>query len=159
MLKLLLKKQLLEIFSSYFYDAKKNKVRSKVSTVMYFLFFALLFFGILGGMFTFLAGKLCAPLAPANLGWFYFALMGLIAVLLGTFGSIFNTYAGLYLPKDNDLLLSLPIPVSALVASRLFSVYLMVLTLERCWYRNGTVSTPTRLDAGRKKDYILWKHS
>ena len=29
MLKLLLKKQLLEIFRSYFYDAKKNKARSK----------------------------------------------------------------------------------------------------------------------------------
>ena len=26
------------------------------------------------------------------------------AVLLGAFGSMFNTYVGLYLPKDNDLL-------------------------------------------------------
>ena len=55
----------------------------------------------------------------------YFALMGLIAVLLGAFGSVFNTYAGLYLPKDNDLLLSMPIPVSTLVGARLFGVYLM----------------------------------
>ena len=125
MLKLLLKKQLFEIFSPYFYDAKKNKARSKVSTVMYFSFFALLIVGLLGGIFTFLSVKLCHPLASANLGWLYFALMGLIAVLLGAFGSVFNTYAGLYLPKDNDLLLSLPIPVSSLVAARLFSVYLM----------------------------------
>ena len=51
--------------------------------------------------------------------------MGLFAVLLGAFGSVFNTYAGLYLPKDNDLLLSMPIPVSVLVAARLFGVYLM----------------------------------
>ena len=125
MLKLLLKKQLFEIFSPYFYDAKKNKVRSKVSTAMYFALFALLIVGLLGGIFTFLAVKLCLPLASANLGWLYFALMGLIAVLLGAFGSVFNTYAGLYLPKDNDLLLSMPIPVSSLVAARLFSVYLM----------------------------------
>ena len=125
MLKLLLKKQLFEIFSPYFYDAKKNKARSKISTAMYFSLFALLIVGLLGGIFTFLAVKLCSPLALANLGWLYFALMGLIAVLLGAFGSVFNTYAGLYLPKDNDLLLSMPIPVSSLVAARLFGVYLM----------------------------------
>lgn len=46
-------------------------------------------------------------------------------MLLGAFGSIFNTYAGLYLPKDNDLLLSMPVPVSSLVAARLSGVYLM----------------------------------
>ena len=125
MLKLLLKKQLLEIFQVYFYDAKKNRARSKASTVMYFALFILLVFGLLGGIFTFLSVKLCAPLITAGMDWLYFALMGLIAVLLGAFGSVFNTYAGLYLPKDNDLLLSMPIPVSALVGARLFGVYLM----------------------------------
>ena len=125
MLKLLLKKQLLEIFQVYYYDAKKNKARSKVSTGLHFLLFALLVFGLLGGIFTFLAVKLCAPLIAAGMNWLYFALMGLIAVLLGAFGSVFNTYAGLYLPKDNDLLLSMPIPISALVGARLFGVYLM----------------------------------
>ncbi len=125
MLKLLLKKQLLEIFQAYFYDAKKNRARSKASTAMYFLLFILLVFGLLGGIFTFLATTLCDPLVAAGLDWLYFALMGLIAVLLGAFGSVFNTYAGLYLPRDNDLLLSMPIPVSTLVASRLLGVYLM----------------------------------
>ena len=125
MLKLLLKKQLLEIFQVYFYDAKKNKARSKASTAMYFALFILLVFGLLGGIFTFLAAKLCTPLIEAGMDWMYFALMGLIAVLLGAFGSVFNTYADLYLPKDNDLLLSMPIPVSALVGAHLFGVYLM----------------------------------
>ena len=125
MLKLLLKKQLLEIFQVYYYDAKKNKARSKVSTVLHFLLFALLVFGLLGGIFTFLAVKLCPPLLAADMDWLYFALMGLISVLLGAFGSVFNTYAGVYLPKDNDLLLSMPIPVSALVGARLAGVYLM----------------------------------
>lgn len=125
MLKLLLKKQLLEIFQVYYYDAKKNKARSRVSTVLHFLLFALLIFGLLGGIFTFLAVKLCTPLLTAGMDWLYFALMGLISVLLGDFGSVFNTYAGVYLPKDNDLLLSMPIPVSALVGARLAGVYLM----------------------------------
>ena len=100
MLNLLLKKQFLEIFQVYFYDAKKNKARSKTSTAMYFVLFFLLVFGLLGGIFTFLAMKLCTPLTHVGMDWMYFALMGLVSVLLGTFGSVFNTYAGLYLPKD-----------------------------------------------------------
>ena len=59
------------------------------------------------------------------MGWLYFALMGLLAILLGAFGSVFTTYSGLYLAKDNDLLLSLPIPVNTLIAARLLGVYLM----------------------------------
>ena len=125
MLNLLLKKQFLEIFQVYFYDAKKNKARSKASTAMYFVLFFLLVFGLLGGIFTFLAVKLCTPLIHVGMDWMYFALMGLISVLLGAFGSVFNTYAGLYLPKDNNLLLAMPIPVAALVGSRLIGVYLM----------------------------------
>ena len=80
MLKLLLKKQLFEIFRSYFYDAKKNKARSRLATALYIGLFVLLMAGILGGIFTLLAVKLCGPLAAAGLGWLYFALMGLIAV-------------------------------------------------------------------------------
>ena len=57
--------------------------------------------------------------------WLYFLLMGLIAVFLGTFGSVFSTYSSLYLSKDNDLLLSMPIPVRCVMASRLLGVYLL----------------------------------
>lgn len=55
MLSALLKKQLQEIFRSYFYNAKQGKARSRVSTVGYFAFFAVLMVGVLGGMFTYLA--------------------------------------------------------------------------------------------------------
>lgn len=125
MLKILLKKQLTEIFRSYFYDAKKNKARSKGVTIAYIVMFAAIMVGILGGMFTFLSYTLCGAMAAADMEWLYFALMGLLAVLLGVFGSVFNTYAGLYLAKDNDLLLSMPIPVNVIMVSRLLGVYLM----------------------------------
>ena len=42
MLKILVKKQMAEIFRSYFYDSKKNKARSKGATAAYFVLFALL---------------------------------------------------------------------------------------------------------------------
>ena len=76
-------------------------------------------------MFTGLTLSLCAPLTQAGMGWLYFAIMSLMATFLGAFGSVFNTYSGLYFAKDNDLLLSLPIPVRTLMASRLLTVYLM----------------------------------
>lgn len=125
MLKLLIKKQLAEIFRSYFYDAKKNTRRSKLATMLYFLLYLLLMVGFLGGMFTFLAIMLCKPLSEAGMGWLYYLLTGMIAIFLGVFGSVFSTYSGLYLAKDNDLLLSLPIPVNTIILSRLSSVYLM----------------------------------
>ena len=125
MVKILLKKQLTEIFRSYFYDAKKNKARSKAAITGYIVLFVILMVGILGGMFTFLSVALCKPLSAAGLGWLYFAIMGMLAILLGAFGSVFNTYSGLYLAKDNDLLLSMPIPVGTIMVSRLLGVYLM----------------------------------
>ena len=125
MLKTLVKKQLMEIFRSYFYNAKTNKKRSTAGIVAYILLFAALMIGLIGGMFTGLSVLLCAPLTQAGMGWLYFALMSLLAIFLGAFGSVFNTYSGLYFAKDNDLLLSLPIPVRTLMASRLLTVYLM----------------------------------
>ena len=125
MLKLLVKKQLFEIFRSYFYDAKKNKARSRGATIGYIVMFVLLMAGLLGGMFGALSATMCGPLAEAGMGWLYFVIMGMMAVFLGAFGSVFNTYSGLYLAKDNDLLLSMPIPVRVIMASRLLSVYLM----------------------------------
>ena len=125
MLKTLVKKQLMEIFRSYFYNAKTNQKRSKNAVVGYIVLFAAVMIVIIGGMFTVMSLALCVPLAQAGMSWLYFAIMSLMAAFLGAFGSVFNTYAGLYAAKDNDLLLSLPIPVRTLMASRLLGVYLM----------------------------------
>ena len=125
MLKLLVKKQLFEIFRSYFYDAKKNKARTKGATIGYIVMFVLLMAGLLGTMFGVLSNTMCGPLAEMGMDWLYFVIMGMMAVFLGAFGSVFNTYSGLYLAKDNDLLLSMPIPVRVIMTSRLLSVYLM----------------------------------
>ncbi len=114
-----------EIFRAYFYDAKRTK------TIGFFYRFVLWVFHYsygwyCGGMF-FLFGRffLCKPFAMVNMKWLYFLIMGMIAIALGTFGSVFNTYSGLYLSKDNDLLLSMPIPIRSILTIRLASVYLM----------------------------------
>ena len=125
MLKLLLKKQMAEIFRSYLYNVKKNKARSKGGVIGMIVLFAVLMIGVLGGMFTFLSLSMCEPLYEGGLGWLYFLIMGSIAIILGTFGSVFSTFSGLYLAKDNDLLLSMPVPVRAIITSRLLGVYLL----------------------------------
>lgn len=125
MLKVLLKKQIQEIFRSYVYDAKKNTARSKASTVAFIIMYVLLMAVILGGMFTMLSYMLCETSVSMGFGWLYFTIMGMLAIFLGAFGSIFSTYSALYLSKDNDLLLSLPISVRNIVTARLLGVYLM----------------------------------
>ena len=125
MVNVLLKKQLFEIFRSYFYDAKKNRPRSKASTILFFVLYAVLMIGFVGGMFVLLAWSICQPLVASGMGWLYFTLFAGLAILLGVFGSVFNTFSSLYQAKDNDLLLSMPIPIRAILASRLLGVYLM----------------------------------
>ena len=121
---ILLKKQLYEINRSLFVDQKTNKRRSTGAIIFFVALMAVvpIFFA---AMFLALALMICEPFAAAGLGWFYFTIMSGAAILLGVFGSVFNTYASMYLAKDNDLLLSLPIPVKDVLIARLLGVLAM----------------------------------
>ena len=125
MLKTLLKKQLFELNFSFFYDQKKGKMRSKASSITFILLYALLMVVVVGGMFAIFSAMVCSQLVDAGMGWLYFTIFSLVAVAMGVFGSVFNTYSSLYLAQDNDLLLSMPIPVRYLLIVRLAGVYLM----------------------------------
>ena len=125
MLRILLKKQMTEAFRGFFFNAKKNKSRTHAVSMVLITLYAVLMVVVLGGMFSLLSAGLCAPLAGADLLWLYYSILAMIALLLGVFGSVFNTFAGLYQGKDNDLLLSLPIPVRYILFARLLGVYLM----------------------------------
>ncbi len=129
MLRALLKKQMMEVFSWVYQNKKSGKNRSAKGIVGYVLLY-LLIFGFLGIMFYFAADMLCSPLAGAKMGWLYIAIMGLLALFFGVFGSVFNTYASLYKSKDNDFLLSMPIPSKKILMIRLSGVYFMGLMYE-----------------------------
>lgn len=121
---ILLKKQLYEINRSLFVDQKTNKRRSTGAIIFFVAMMAVIpiFFAAL---FLALALMICEPFASVGLGWFYFTIMSGAAILLGVFGSVFNTFAYMYLAKDNDLLLSLPIPVKDVLIARLLGVLAM----------------------------------
>lgn len=129
MTKALLKKQLLEVFSWVFKDRKSGKVRSSWNIALYVLLYIFVF-GCLGSVFYMMADMLCEPLVAMGMGWLYWCIMGLITLFLGVFGSVFTTYTSLYQPKDNDLLLSMPIPPSGILLSRLLGVYAIGLIYE-----------------------------
>ena len=138
MLKVLIKKQLLEINRGLFVNRKTGEAKSKSAIILSVAGFAgLMLFLCL--TFFFLFSPLVAPLKKAGLGWFYFCLTGGIAIVFGTFGSVFNTFSTLYLSKDNDFLLSLPIPPKYVMLSRLVSVYLLGATYSLA------VSLPTTI--------------
>ena len=126
MLKTLIKKQYQECFRSYFVNPKTQKRRSKLGIVGMFLFFTFVML-FLAGMFFGMSFLLGDQLFAAGLDWLYFVLMGILAILLGTFGSVFNTYSTLYLAKDNEMLLSMPIPPSKILITRMSLVYGMSL--------------------------------
>lgn len=125
MIKTLVKKQMTEIFRSYIINPKTNTLRSRGSSIGFIVLFVFIMVVMLGGTFGALAMTMCGVMISENMTWLYFAMFSVLALALGIFGSVFNTYSGLYLSKDNDLLLSMPIPASVIVVSRLLSVYLM----------------------------------
>lgn len=129
MIKALFKKQMMEILHVFVRNRKSGEKRSRASAVMY----TILYVGIcvfLGGVFYGVAKMLCGPLVAMEQGWLYFAIMALMAVAFGVFGSVFNTFSSMYQAKDNDLLLAMPIPPSKILLVRLLGVYVMGLFYE-----------------------------
>lgn len=128
MLKALFKKQFLELNTFYFQDKKTGELRSKKKIISVVLLYALLLVFL---AFAFGAmSKSFAPLLYTDTPWLYYAMTGMAAILMGVFGSVFNTYAGMYHAKDNELLLSMPIPSSYILIVRVSGVALMALMYE-----------------------------
>lgn len=129
MLKALLKKQFLELNQFYFRDRKSGKRRSTGGVVgMVLLYLGI--FALLGFILGEFESVLYQGLAAQGYDWLYYLLCTLFSIVLGVFGSVFNTYAALYLAKDNDLLLSMPIPPVKLLAVRMTGVYATGLLYE-----------------------------
>lgn len=124
MFKALLRKQLYEINTWLFQNKKQGKRRSK-GAIMAALTGYIALLAVLGVMFGFMAKGICVSFYSLGFGWLYFTLISIGTVLLGVFGSVFSTYASLYSAKDNEILLSMPIPPRYILAVRLFGVWFL----------------------------------
>lgn len=125
MLRVLIKKQIFQMYSSFFCNRKTGKKRSLLSTILVIFLYAVLMLGCMGGMFAYMGDSLCIPLHKVGMDWMYMTIFASIAMALGIFASVFNTFNSLYQAKDNDLLLSLPIEPKKIVLARLSGVYLL----------------------------------
>ncbi len=128
MLKALIKKQLLET-ASFFLIGKDGRFRSKG---VIFGFAALLIygFGAIAMAFWWFASSLCEPLVSAGRAWVYFAFIGVLATAFGIVGGVFMAKTKLYEAKDNELLLSMPIPAWTILFIRMSGLYLFTMLFE-----------------------------
>lgn len=123
MLSVLLKKQLKEFKFSYFTNKKTGKPRSKTEialySVLYFFLYCLLVFSIFAitmGIRIYVDTK--------ETVWIMFAIMSFVSIFVSTFINMLITRGILFEAKDNELMLSLPIPDKYIIISRMLNVFL-----------------------------------
>lgn len=129
MMKALIKKQILEMLSFLSGSGRGKKRRSKGGLALYALLLVYVV-AVFGFLFYQMMGVLCTPLISSGLSWLYFALAGTMATALGVFGSVFAAQSQLYEAKDNELLLSLPIPPGRILLARMLVLYAQTLIFE-----------------------------
>jgi len=109
----------------FFRNGTKSKVGSSklklVGFVLLMLYACFAFMAMFGVYFQ----QIAKPFFEIGIGWLYFALFVMTAFAMMFIGSVFVSKSQLYEAKDNDLLLSLPIPPRLILASRM--VMLMIL--------------------------------
>ncbi len=122
MIKALLKKQFLELFSVFF-RGKNGKRVAGGKAALYIVLYTLLILTVLGYSTMFAIGLGATYFVNPDTAWAYFGMGAIAAVTIAIVGSVFMTYNSLYLAKDNEFLLSLPIQSWKLLFVRLFGVW------------------------------------
>ncbi len=128
MLKALLKKQLLEFVSGFLQKGGSKKNQGSTSKGVILVLFIFIFASF---MFMFFSmSYMMSELITVGYEWIYFAILGILASLMGIFGSVFMTYNTLYEAKDNDMLLSMPIPSGMVLFTRMAGLYITTFFFE-----------------------------
>ena len=129
MLKTLIASRLHAMFSAMFRGSRKKKkhgilIKALIALLVVYVVAAIA--GTLGLMLY----TLLPAMASAGLLWLYFALAGIIAFAFMFVGGVLMTQSVLYEAKDNDLLLSMPIPPGTILLSRMLSLLIMAYLLQ-----------------------------
>lgn len=127
MLKQLVKIKLLGLLGSMATKSSGANAKKKKASKGKFVLLAILYIYVLV-VFGFLFGMMFSQLTVFNdigAGWVYFALYAIISFVLMIIGSAAIAKAQLFDAKDNDLLLSMPIPPSYIIISRVLSLVVM----------------------------------
>ena len=87
------------------------------------LAFLMLFFVVCMEILMFVVFAELVPLCEMGLTWLYFAMAGTAALAFSMLGSVFMTQAQLYDAKDNERLLSMPIPPKYILLTRIAMLF------------------------------------
>ncbi len=95
-----------------------------------------------GGLFFMTFSLLSEAYHDTGLGWLYFAFFALLTLGLMVIGSVFAAKTQLYEAKDNELLLSMPVPPRTILLSRMalllgidyFMELLTAIPAGVCWF-------------------------
>lgn len=129
MIKVLLKKQLKETASFLFSDRKTGyrKSAARIAAFAFLMAFIGLSLGFTCYMFFY---ELAYALVGTGAEWFYFTTVGLATIFIGIIGNVFNVNSALYLAKDNEFLLAMPIKPSAILFARIAGIWIYSLLYE-----------------------------
>ena len=132
MFKALLKKQFKETLITYTTGARSkgsSKARRASSGIWMLGIWALILVS-LGASFFMMCGALGDTIFAADLPWLYFAYVTMLAVVMGVVTSVFAVVSSIYNAKDNDLLLSMPIPPHMIVFVRMLSCWVVTFVMQ-----------------------------
>lgn len=103
---------------------KKSNAKKKLTGVfialLAFYVIAVMMFAMCSVFFSFSSAFGCTELE-----WFYFALVGVMVFLFTFIGSVFSTQNIIFNAKDNELLLSMPVPTFYILASRVTLLFVL----------------------------------
>lgn len=115
---------------SWLTGASRYKQRQTKAKMIGFAFLMLYAGAAYAFLFYSYFSAISRPYYEAGIGWTYFAMFAITNFALMFAGSIFAAKAQLYEAKDNELLLSMPIPPSVILASRMLTLLLINLVFD-----------------------------
>ena len=124
MLKVLLRSRMEALLSVLTGASRTKKAQSKGKLIGFAVLMLLSLFS-LGTLFARIFEVLAEPLAMLGLGWLYFGMAVVLSFGLMLVGNVILAKYQLFEARDNDLLLSMPIPPIDILLSRLFLLYVL----------------------------------
>ena len=129
MLKTLLRVRMAALLAAFTGQSRKRKSQTKGKAAGY-AFLMLYCFCAFVFLFYTSFSQFAAAFFPAGLGWLYFAMFAIMAFALMFIGSVFTAKSQLFEAKDNELLLSMPVPPGMILLSRMAALLAMNFVLE-----------------------------
>ena len=124
MLKLLLKTRILAL-ADQFSGQTKGKQALNVRKIAMLAGAALLLLAGAGWLVSKILGPLYNNMLAAGMEWLYFAMVGGLAFLISFMFTSIYAQGAIFEAKDNEMLLSMPIPPTAILGSRLGALYFL----------------------------------